>query len=163
MSQPISPLDFQTELVRELAALVAALPKGAAQLSVGRLPGHPEWAEPYFEITPRNPRAASVKGVGVAADLELTIGNSWREFYGFARGGTIVPGATWQGELRSICLAVAAGRMTEHVSLDSKGNVIGWNSKLVLDGKNLIFRNGRRAESFFGPPKLKTVIYEPYT
>lgn len=155
--------DFQTDLVGQLEALVGALPEGVAHLSIGRVPGHPEWPEPYFEIIPRNPQAAPVKGTAVATDLDLTVGNSWREFYGFARGGTIVPGATWQEELRRIWLAVIAGRLTEQLALDSQGEVIGWDSKLVLNGRELIFRNGRRAERLFGPARLKTVTYEPYT
>lgn len=154
--------DFQTDLVRLLEALVGALPEGVAHLSVGRVPGHPEWPE-AFEIIPRNPQAAPVKGTAVATDLHLTVGNSRREFYGFARGGTIVPGATWQEELRRIWLAVITGRLTEGLTLDSRGEVIGWDSKLVLNGRELIFRNGRRAERLFGPARLKTVAYEPYT
>lgn len=157
------PPEFQRDLIRELEALVAALPEGVAHLSIGCVPGHPEWPEPYFEIIPRNPEAAPIKGTAVATDLHLTVGNSWREFYGFARGGTIVPEATWQDELRRIWLAVIAGRLTEQLTLDSQGEVIGWDSKLVLNGRELIFRNGRRAESFFGPAKSKTVTYEPYT
>ena len=160
-SQPVP--DFQTDLIRQLEALVGALPEGVAHLSVGRVPRHPEWPEPYFEIIPRNPQAASVKGAPVADDLDLTVANSWREFYGFARGGTILPGATWQEELRRIWLAVVAGRLTERLTLDSQGGVIGWDSKLVLNGGELIFRNGRRAERLFGRPILKTVTYEPYT
>jgi hypothetical protein len=130
---------------------------------VGHVPGHPEWPEPYFEIIPRNPQAASVKGAPVADDLDLTVANSWREFYGFARGGTILPGATWQEELRRILLAIVAGRLTEKLTLDSRGEVIGWDSKLKLNGEELIFRNGRRAERLFGRARVKTVIYEPYT
>lgn len=155
--------DFQTDLIRQLQALVVALPEGVAHLSMGRVPGHPEWPEPYFEIIPRNPRAAPVNGTAVLTDLHLTVGNSWREFYGFARGGTIVRGATWQEELRRIWLSVIAGRLTEQLTLDSHGKVIGWDSKLVLNGKELIFRNGRRAERLFGAARLKTVTYEPYT
>ena len=157
----LSP-DFQTDLVRQLEALVGALPDGVARLSIGSVPGHPEWPEPYFEIIPKNPDAAPIKGTAVATDLHLTVGNSWREFYGFARGGTIVPGAMWQDELRRIWLAVVAGRLTELLSLDSRGNVIGWDSRLDLDGQELIFRNGRRAERFLGRARRKTVSYEPY-
>jgi len=155
--------DFQANLIRQLEALVGDLPEGVARLSIGHVPDHPEWPEPYFEIIPRNPQAASIKGNAVATDLDLTVGNSWREFYGFARGGTLVPGAAWQEELRRIWLAVTAGRLTEQLSLNSQGEVIGWDSKLVLDGGELIFRNGRRAEHLFGRPRLKTVTYEPYT
>jgi hypothetical protein len=163
-SEASHPLpDFQTDLVRQLEALVGTLPEGVAHLSRGRVPGHPEWPEPYCEIIPRNPRAAPIRGTAVATDLHLTVGNSWREFYGFARGGTIVPGVTWQEELRRIWSAVTAGRLTEQLTLDTQGEVIGWDSKLVLNGGELIFRNGRRAERLFGPVRLKTVTYEPYT
>jgi hypothetical protein len=155
--------DFHTDLVRQLEALVGALSEGVAHLSIGRMPGHPEFPEPYCEIIPRNPRAAPIRCIPAADDLHLTVGNSWREFYGFARGGTVVPGATWQEELGTIWLAVVAGRLTERLNLDSQGEVIGWNSKLVLNGGEIIFRNGSRAERFFGRAKVKTVIYEPYT
>src|SRR5215813_6095299 len=85
--------DFRSELIRLLEALVGALPEGVAHLSVGCVPDYPAWVEPYFEIISRNPRAAPVQGTPLATDLHVTVGNSWREFYGFARGGTIVPGA----------------------------------------------------------------------
>ncbi len=153
---------FQIDLIRELEGLVGGLPEGAARLCVGRVPGHPEWPEPYFEVIPTHPKAASFTGVAVANDLDLTVGHSWREFYGFARGGTIVRGATWQEELRWIWLAVVAGRLTERLSLDSCGKVIGWDSKLVVNGKEVRFRNGRRAERLFGREMVKTVTYEPY-
>lgn len=44
------------------------MPLGASQLQIGRFPGHPEYTEPYFQIVPANPRAASIKGVGVIDD-----------------------------------------------------------------------------------------------
>src|SRR2546429_27068 len=153
---------FQTDLIQELEGFVRALPDGVAHLWLGRVPAHPEWPEPYFEIIPNNPKAALLKGAAVGTDLDLTVGHSWREFYGFARGGTVGQGATLQEELRWIWLAVIAGRLTERLSLDSHGKVIGWDSKLVVNGNDLVFRNGRRTERLFGRENVKTVIYEPY-
>jgi hypothetical protein len=154
---------FETGLVEEVNRLMASLPSGAARLRVGRIPGRPQWPEPYFEITPGNPRSAPLKGSAVAKDLNLIVGHSWREFYGFAHGGTVIRGATWQEELREIWLAVVAGQLTERLFMDSSGRVIAWNSHLRLDGKDLVFRNGRR-EKLFGRAytTARTVTYEPY-
>jgi len=153
---------FQTELVRQLEGLVKALPNDVARLSVGHVPGHPDWPEPYFEVIPANPRAATFKGVAVGTDLDLTVGHSWREFYGFARGGTIIRGARWEDEFRSIWLAVVAGRLKERLSLDSRRNVSGWDSRLSLDDKELVFRNGRRTEKLLGKETVEIVTYESY-
>lgn len=153
---------FESAVVYEITRLVAQLPTDVAQLTFKRVPGHPEWPEPYFEIIPSNPKAAVFKGVAVATDLNLTIGHSWREFYGFARGGTVEHGATWREELRSIWLAVLSGQLTERLSLDSRGYVIGWDSRLIVNGKEIVFRNGRRAEGLFGKERVEIVVYEPY-
>src|SRR5271165_4671345 len=101
---------FEADLIYEVKCVVAELPAGAAQLRISHVPGHPEWLEPYFEVVPTNPRAAALKGVAVKTDLNLTIGEAaWREFVGFARGGTVVKGATWREEFRRIWLAVVRG------------------------------------------------------
>lgn len=154
---------FESALVREVEALVGSLPSGAASLRLGRVPGHPDWPEPHFEVTPANPRAARIDGVAVATDLDLSVGKSSREFCGFARGGTIVRGATWQQDLRWIWEAVVAGGFIERRFLDSQGKVIAWDSKLVVNGKQVVFRNGRR-EKLFGRAysKVETVTYEAY-
>ena len=99
----------------------------------------------------------------MATDLDLTVGHSWREFYGFARGGTIIPGTTWQEELQWIWEAVVAGRFVERRFLDSRGKVIAWDSKLAVNGKQVVFRNGRR-EKLFGRAYTteQTITYDPY-
>jgi hypothetical protein len=154
---------FETDLMRELRCLVADLPVDAARLRVTHVPGHPECLEPYFEVIPTNPRAAAFKGVAVKTDLNLTIGAAaWREFVGFARGGTVVKGATWQEEFRWIWLAVVKGGFTEHIYRDSAGKAIGWATKLSVNGTDLIIRNGRRTEKLFGREKLESITYEPY-
>jgi|SRR5271163_902464 hypothetical protein len=153
---------FEADLIHELEKLVADLPDGTAHLRISRAPGHPEWAEPYFEVIPTNPRAAAFKGVAVKTDLNLTIGAAaWREFVGFARGGTVVKGATWQEEFRWIWLAVVKGGFTEHIYRDSAGKAIGWATKLSVNGTDLIIRNGRRTEKLFGREKLESITYEP--
>jgi hypothetical protein len=141
---------------------VSDLPPDVARLRIGRVPGHPDWPEPYFEVIPANPKAARFAGAAVSSDLDLTIGEAEREFCGFARGGTVVRGASWQQELRWIWEAVVAGGLTQRHYLDSSGKVIGWVGKFVVNGKELVFRNGRRAERLFGRQRLKTVTYEPY-
>jgi hypothetical protein len=162
-SEPPRPSPgFETEFILELKALVRTLPEGVAQLTVDRVPGHPEWPEPYFEITPKNPKAVSVKGSGVATDLELTVGHSWREFCGFAKGGTIVPGADWREDLRWIWQAVVAGQLIERLTLDAKGEVLSWDSRLALNGREVVFRNGRRRGLFGRRGRVETLTYEPY-
>lgn len=154
---------FETDVLRELEALVLELRPGATRLRIGRVPSHPEWPELYFEVMPTNPKAARFEGIAVGRDLDLTIGHSWREFYGFARGGTIVRGAAWQEEFRWIWQAVIAGGFVERRFLDCRGNVIAWDSKLVVNGKAIVFRNGRR-EKLFGRAytREEIVTYEPY-
>jgi hypothetical protein len=154
---------FEADLIHELEELVADLPAGTAHLRLSRVPGHPEWLEPCFAVVPMNPRAAPFKGVVVITDLNLTIGEAaWHEFIGFARGGTLVRGATWQDEFRWIWLAVVRGGFTEHIYRDSKGKAIGWATKLSVNGKDLIIRNGRRTERLFGRKNLEMINYEPY-
>src|ERR1700730_18189894 len=153
---------FQTDLIKELQTLVASLPVGVARLQIGRVPGHPEWPEPYFEVLPAKPNAARVRGVAVATDLDLTIGEAQREFVGFARGGNIIRGASWQDELRWIWQAVVAGGLTQRHYLDSRGRGIGWVAKFAVNGSELVFRNGRRTERLFGRERGQTITYEPY-
>jgi hypothetical protein len=154
---------FEADLIRELGRLVADLPAGTARLRVGRVPDHPEWLEPYFEVVPTNPSAAPFKGVVVRTDLNLTIGAAtWREFIGFARGGTIVHGSTWQEEFCRIWLAVVRGGFTEHIYRDSEGKAIGWATKLSMDGSELVIRNGRKAKRLFGRERVESITYDPY-
>ena len=154
---------FEASLLRELECLVADLPAGAARLRISRVPGQPESLEPHFEVIPTNPRAAIFKGSAVRTDLNLTIGEAaWREFVGFSRGGTVLRGSTWQEEFRWIWLAVLRGGFTEYIYRDSLGKAIGWATKLSVNGKDLVIRNGRRTERLFGRERVQGIIYEPY-
>jgi hypothetical protein len=153
---------FEADLVHEVEGLVGAMPAGVARLRIGRVPGHPEWPEPYFEVLPTNAKAARFEGIAVATDLYLIIGEAEREFCGFARGGTIIRGATWQQELRWLWQTVLAGGFTERLYLDSRGKVVGCVARFVVNGKEVLFRNGRRAERLFGRERVTTVTYEPY-
>lgn len=152
---------FATEVIQELNILVDELPPGTATLRVSRVPQHPEWTEPYFEIIPANPRSASLSGMAIHGDLSLTIGEVEREFVAFHKGGTVVRGAIWRDELRWIWQAVIAG-FSQRQSLGSKGNVLGGASVLAINGKEFVYRGGRRAETLFGKRRYRTVIYEPY-
>ncbi len=161
--QPNPNPGFETEIISEITDLAGALPTGTAELRISRVPGHPEWPEPYFEIIPINPNSAPLRGTAVATDLNLTVGNSWREFYGFSRGGTVIKRASWQEEIRCIWRAIVAGKFTEHLTLDSSGKVIAWDSTLVVSGKEVVFRNGHRRKFFGrGQERVETVTYEPY-
>jgi hypothetical protein len=154
---------FEAELIGEVTRLVADLPTDSARLKISRVPGHPEWPEPYFEVTPTNSKAAPFSGVVVGTDLNLTIGRAaWREFVGFARGGTVARGSSWQEEFRWIWQAVIRGGFTEHLYLDSEGKTIGWATKLSVNGKDLIIRNGRRTNRLFSREKPERITYESY-
>jgi hypothetical protein len=124
-SSPNPSPGFETDVIREVEGLFSALPSGTATLHVGRVPGHADWPEPYFEVTPTNSKAARFEGIAVADDLTLIIGEAEREFVGFARGGSIMRGASWQQELRWIWETVLAGGFAQHHYLDSLGKVIG--------------------------------------
>lgn len=153
---------FETEILAELERLFSVLPSGAATLYVGRIPGHPEWPEPYFRVIPANSRAARFEGFAVVNDLTLVIGNAEREFVDFASGGSMVRGTRWQDEFRWIWDRVIAGGFSQYHYLDSHGNVIGWSANFAVNGHELIFRNGRRRERFFRRTRVRQVTYEPY-
>jgi hypothetical protein len=154
---------FEADVMGELEGLVRALPAGTASMLISRLRADARCLEPEFEITPRNPKAARFGGYAVATDLYLTIGEAGREFIGFGRGGKIVRGVPWQEELRWIWQAVIAGGFTQRHYLDSGGKVIAWYSKLIVNGTDLILRNGRR-EKLFGRAytSIHDVTYEAY-
>ncbi len=153
---------FEADVIREMTELFAALPHGTASLRVGRVPNHPDWREPCFDVIPANPRAARFRGIAVVDDLTLVIGESEREFVAFGRGGTVVRGASWAQEFECIWRAVVAGGFSEHRYLNSSGTVIGWGMRLGINGGELILRNGRRSEHLFGRAMPVKVAYEPY-
>jgi hypothetical protein len=159
---PIPRSGFETEVIQELEALVAELSPGIATFRLSRVPLHPDWTEPFFEIIPANPRSASLSGVAIHGDLSLTIGEVEREFIAFHKGGNIIRGASWRDELRWIWQAVVVGGFSQRQSLGAKGNVLGGASVLAVNGKEFVYRGGRRAETLFGKRRYRTVIYEPY-
>lgn len=160
---PWATAGFEAEVIALVTRLVSDLPPGTAELRITRTPDHPEWPNAYFEVKPSKPGAAPIAGSPVSGDLELTVGHSCREFVGFGRGGTLIRGLTWQEEFGRIWEAVLAGRLTERLFLDARGAVIAWHSKLAIDGRDLVFRNGRR-EKLFGRAYSgqEVVTYAPY-
>lgn len=159
---PKPQLEFEGDILKLLEQKVAELPLGIATFYVSTVPDHPEWPRPYFEIIPENPRSASISGIAALGDLYLTIGNVEREFVGFQRGSNIVKGATWQEEISWILEAVVRGGFSQRQSLDSKERVIGGASKIMINGREWLFRGGTRFEKLFSKPKYRTVVYEPY-
>src|SRR5258707_8063671 len=134
---------LETEIIALLQQLSKQLPTGAAKLLLSRVPGHPEWPNPYFEVRPRNLRAAPFSGVIVETDLNLTIGKfAAREFPGFARGATIVKGLTAEEEFRSIWRAVTTGGFTEEVYYDRRGTVTKARAKILVENIELTFGYG---------------------
>jgi len=152
----------ETDIIGELRNLASSLPEGVASLRISRIKGHPEWAEPAFEVTPTNRKAARVGGYAVADDLYLTVGEAEREFVGFAKGGNIQKRINWQTELRWIWEAVISGEITQKHYFDSTGRIIGWATRFQVHGTEIVFRNGRRSPGFFRHEIVKIVAYEPY-
>jgi len=161
---PPSPIPgLETEIVALIQQLVADLPAGTAELVLQRVPGHPEWPNPYFAVTPRNPRAAAFKGVVVENDLDLTIGKfAAREFAGFARGATILKGRTPEEEFRSIWHTVMSGGFNEEVYYDRRGRLVTASAKIRVENIQLTFSYGSRFISNLVKRKRQTVLYEPY-
>ncbi len=153
---------FETEIIQEMEGLFSALPAGTATFHVGRVPGHADWPEPYFEVTPANSKAARLEGIATVDDLTLIIGEAEREFVGFALGGSIERGASWQQELRWIWETVIAGGFAQYHYLDSQGKIIGWSGMFLVNGHELLFRNGRQTEGLFGKQRVRKVTYEGY-
>lgn len=153
---------FETDIIHEVEGFVSELPYGTATLHIGRVPGHADWPEPYFEVSPTNLKAARFEGIAVADDLILIIGEAEREFVGFASGGSILGGASWRQELRWIWETVITGGFTQHHYLDSKGKVIGWSATFLVNGHELLFRNGRQTDRLFGEKQVRKITYEPY-
>ncbi len=154
---------FEADLVRELERLVNGQPPGVARLRIGRLRAAPGLLEPDIDITPANPRAASIGGYAVQDDLNLAVGHAEQEFIGFARGGNLVREASWQEELRWIWEVVIADGFIQRHYFDRHGKRIGGYSKILVKGTELIFHSGRR-EGFFGRgyTRVEEVTYEPY-
>ncbi len=161
---PPSPIPgLETKIVALIQQLVADLPTGAAELSLQRVPGHPEWPNPYFAVSPRNPKAAAFKGVVVENDLELTIGKfAAREFPGFARGAAILKGLGPEEEFRWIWQSVIAGGFTEDVYYNRRGKMVAAISKVPVENVVLTFSYGGRLVSSLVNRKKETVVYERY-
>src|SRR5260370_38760978 len=87
---------FETAFIQYLQSIVAELPSGVAQLRIGRVPGHPDWPEPYFEVVPAKSNAARFAGVVEATALDLTFAGASPGFLGFAPGGPIFSWANCQ-------------------------------------------------------------------
>ena len=154
---------FEGEVMQELEGLVRSLPSGTACLKIGRLGPEPRSPEPEFDVIPSNPNAAGIGGYAVADDLNLAIGHAEQEFFGFGRGGTVVPGAAWQDELRWIWEVVIAGGFTQCHYFDRHGRIIAGYSKIKVKSTELVFHSGHR-ERFFGRgyTRVGEVTYEPY-
>jgi len=94
--------------------------------------------------------------------LHLLVGQCEREIFGFGKGGKTVPGSAWAEELRAIWQAVIAGGFVERRYLNSRGEVIGGATKLLVNGQELVLQSGRRAERLFGKSIVQDVRYESY-
>ena len=154
---------LETAILRVVQESFLELPKGVAQLKVGRVPGHADWPNPYFELTPGNPNAATFRGTVVESDLNLTVGQrATREFVGFARGGTILRGRSPEEEFRSIWDAVIAGGFTEELRY-WRQRILASRAKIRLSDIELEFGYAEWAVlHFLLKCEKRAILYEPY-
>jgi hypothetical protein len=159
-SAPSPAPGLEKNITASVQDLFAELTPGAAQLKIERVPGHPEWPNPYFEVRPANPKAASIRGAIIESDLDLTIGQrASREFIGFARGGTILQGHGPKEEFRSIWQAVISGDFEERLYYRG-GKISAAKAILRVANAEVIFAYAGVLSTLMA--KKETVRYEAY-
>lgn len=160
---PVPASRLEITIVRLLREWFLELPPGVAQLRIGRVPGHAEWPNPYFELTPSDQRAARFRGTVVESDLSLTVGQrASREFNGFARGGTILKGRSPEEEFRSIWDAIIAGGFTEKLRYRGEKLVRSRTTIRVLDIELEFGYSEWVLLNIFLKSERRAILYEPY-
>jgi hypothetical protein len=153
---------FEATVIKLLGDRLAKMPAGTAVLNIGKHPLDPDSPFPYFEVAPKNPRAASIRGsISNGEGIFITVGQaSSRELW--IRGGNIFRGLPCEDEFLIICEALFTTHSSEDVSYDSRGRVL--RSRLVLDirGKKVAFSSNRRLSRLLRKSTKKHFSYEPY-
>jgi hypothetical protein len=153
---------FEERATVGLNAMVAALPRGTADLYIGSEPDCVAKALfPYFCITPSNPRSATIRG-------HLIEGQGFDYVIGQATGGEIfVPNdsakaAVHEDRFFQICQAVFTSSFTECVTYSRRGRVI--RSKIVLQIASHIVQLGGHQLFWWAVLNRteKCFHYEPY-
>jgi hypothetical protein len=163
-SRPPNPLPgLEASIVNLLQELVRGTLAGKAELLISRMPGHPEWTEPYFELRPSNPRSARIAGIVVNGDgIDMTIGSA-AVLDLRAEGSSLSKDLPCEEEFRLICNAVIRGGFTEVLYMNSRGETVYSEGKLCINGvEKLVADHGR----WFWLPfirRLKRIVnYDPY-
>ena len=160
---PIAESPFERGFIATVESMALRLPLDAGSLMVGRVPGHEEWRNPYFEIVPTNPRAARISGWAAVSDLNITIGQMGdREFIGFGRGATILKDASPREELEAICSAVMKGGFTEHLAFNSRGKLLYSEILITISGTTLSFGVTPWLGIRWPARSIRDITYESY-
>jgi len=152
---------FEQRTIEGLRAAIDALPKGTADLQVGRPPKVTEALFPSFLVTPANPRSAPIEGVILDGQVELRVGHSGTaELWG---GRNPEQQARARQKFYAICNAVFTTHFSEEVDFDLRNRVLRSRLVLVVNGEEiklginlLIARLCRRTH------KKEVYAYEPY-
>lgn len=159
-SRPVT--GFETEVLERLSARIDRMPPGTALLKVGRHPLDVNSPFPYFEVTPRNPNSAPLRGsVSNSEGINITIGRAAsRELW--ISGGDILKGTSCEQELLMICDAVFVSHFSEEDVCDADGRVL--RSKLVVNVGTTPVQFGRRllVRWPFTRTHRRVFSYEPY-
>jgi hypothetical protein len=135
------------------------LPAGSARLQTGIV----NWNGSYrsFAITPANPHAAQFSGAAVGDTLYLTVGEAaCLEIR--ASGGSLIPGAALEEELRALWRAIVAGGFKEELCYNRAGKLIHSRARMRIAGKTVTlgyrppfprieFPGGRRIDIQYQP------------
>jgi hypothetical protein len=153
---------FEAIFLERLDQLVRALPKGAADLYVGKHPSHTKSVFPYFCITPTNPRSAKVQGfVYEGQGIDFTIGQGTGGEVFVSREKTERQNANLERFLR-MCEAVFTTSFNETLVCSRRGRVIWSRIELSLDGLTVRI-GGRQVFWWLFPGRTtKQFLYEPY-
>jgi hypothetical protein len=152
---------FETEFLERIRELVGSLPKGSAELYVGRHPSNPK-SLPYFRVTPTNSLAAEIEGYvceGQGIDFKI----------GCATGGEVFVSSKRTArdrvrveEFLEICRTVFASGLTETIVLNSSGARVHSEITLELKGRKIRLHSGWFLWRLFPNKTVKHLSYEPY-
>ena len=154
-------LDFESEFLERIREIVGSLPKGSAELYVGRHPSHPE-SLPYFRVIPTNSLAAEIEGYvceGQGIDFKI----------GCATGGEVFVSSKRTArdrarveEFLEICRAVFASGLTEMIVFNSSGGRVHSEIALGFKGRKIRLHSGWFLWRLFPNKTVRHLSYEPY-
>jgi len=153
---------FESRILEFLSSLITKMPAGAAELKISRVPGQPDWPEPYFEVRPTKPNAGPFSGIIRDGDgIDLTVGaRGTRELR--YEGGNFVNGLSCEEEFAEICRVVTIEGFVEEVVHDEHGGLVYAEATVLAFGKEITFGSGRWLPLPFLTWDKRRVQHSPY-